>query len=29
MHILTNIHRPPTEGNFHDEQGKVKKTCQC
>jgi len=25
MNILTNMHRPPTEGNFCDEQGKAQK----
>jgi len=25
MHILTKVHRPKTEGNFCDEQGKDKK----
>jgi hypothetical protein len=24
-HILTNMHRPPTEGNFCDEEGKAQK----
>jgi len=23
MHILTNMHRLPTEGNFSDKQGKA------
>jgi hypothetical protein len=25
MHILINMHRPPTEGNFHEEHGKAQK----
>jgi hypothetical protein len=25
MHILTNMHRPPAEGNFYDRHGKAQK----
>jgi hypothetical protein len=26
VYILTNMHKPPTEGNFFDEYGKAQKS---